>query len=456
MAVLHVKTPTGVEKAYDLDHIVDIDPIADADIQEKWDNIDPDTSIFTYAPLESPTFTGEPKAPTPNQNDSSTKVATTAFCKELVREHGGMPIGHEYFSINPNIPEGSLPLFGGEYSRETYSDLWAWVQTQTGYCKTEAEWLALSAAHNGNVPFYSDGDGSTTFRVPSLQCWIKGANGDITEVGSYLEAGLPNITGIMNYGAQMRVVQQVEGAFYASEFNQYMAQQATAHTLGLNGIRLDASRSNPIYGNSDTVQPESIVGLWLVRAYGAIVDIGQIDEKQYIDEKFAQSKAYTDSHISVAGCIQAYAGNTLPNGWLLCDGSAVSRTDYVDLFTAIGTLYGEGDGSTTFNLPNLTDRVIWGNATSGTVKSAGLPNITGDVGFTTGQSAGKQYNLWPGITNGAFSPGSTGSYVSNIAVAERATTVQNAHFSAHDSNSIYGNSTTVQPPALTMRYIIKY
>ena len=84
MAVLHVKTPTGVEKAYDLDHIVDIDPIADEDIQEKWDNIDPDTSIFTYAPLESPTFTGEPKAPTPNQNDSSTKVATTEYVKKLI------------------------------------------------------------------------------------------------------------------------------------------------------------------------------------------------------------------------------------------------------------------------------------------------------------------------------------------------------------------------------------
>lgn len=453
MAVLHVKTPTGVEKAYDLDHIVDIDPIADEDIQEKWDNIDPDTSIFTYAPLESPTFTGEPKAPTPNQNDSSTKVATTAFCKELVRDHGGMPIGHEYFSMNPNIPEGSLPLFGGEYSRETYSDLWAWVQTQTGYCKTEAEWQTLSTANNGNVPFYSDGDGSTTFRVPSLQCWIKGANGDITEVGSYLEAGLPNITGgayVDPTNDSSCPVKGYNGAITKIGNGTVRIFTYSGTITSDFGMKLDASLSNSIYGNSDTVQPESIVGLWLVRAYGAIVDIGQIDEKQYIDEKFAQSKAYTDSHISVAGCIQAYAGNTLPNGWLLCDGSAVSRTDYADLFTAIGTLYGAGDGSTTFNLPNLTDRVIWGNTTSGTVKDAGLPNITGEMydnyGGPNGGAASYSALTWEtGPMNGIRTD--------DIYGGSRFGTVG---FNASRINTIYGNSTTVQPPALTMRYIIKY
>ena len=52
--------------------------------------------------------------------------------------HEDVPVGHEYFTFNPNVPQGSLPLFGGEYSRETYSALWSWVQQQTGYLKTEA------------------------------------------------------------------------------------------------------------------------------------------------------------------------------------------------------------------------------------------------------------------------------------------------------------------------------
>lgn len=58
-----------------------------------------------------------------------------------------------------------------------------------------------------------------------------------------------------------------------------------------------------------------------------------------------------------AGFIYPLAGETIPKGFLLCDGAAYSRTQYPELFAAIGTLYGEGDGSTTFNVPNLQTRV---------------------------------------------------------------------------------------------------
>lgn len=57
------------------------------------------------------------------------------------------------------------------------------------------------------------------------------------------------------------------------------------------------------------------------------------------------------------GVVQAFAGSVTPNGWLLCDGSAVSRSLYEDLFDVVGTTYGVGDGSTTFNLPDLEGRV---------------------------------------------------------------------------------------------------
>ncbi|QXO13179.1 minor tail protein [Arthrobacter phage DevitoJr] len=58
-----------------------------------------------------------------------------------------------------------------------------------------------------------------------------------------------------------------------------------------------------------------------------------------------------------AAQVMLYAGTTPPNGWMFCDGSAVSRTNFPDLFNILGTLYGAGDGSTTFNLPNLKGRV---------------------------------------------------------------------------------------------------
>lgn len=67
-----------------------------------------------------------------------------------------------------------------------------------------------------------------------------------------------------------------------------------------------------------------------------------------------------------AGVISMYAGSTAPSGWLICDGRAVSRTTYSRLFSAIRTTYGAGNGSTTFNLPNLKGRVPVGLDTSQT------------------------------------------------------------------------------------------
>ena len=77
------------------------------------------------------------------------------------------------------------------------------------------------------------------------------------------------------------------------------------------------------------------------------------------------------------GTIIWSANNTIPSGYLLCNGVEVSRNTYAALFTAIGTTYGEGDGSTTFNLPNLIGKFIEGLATAGIEHEAGLPNITG-------------------------------------------------------------------------------
>lgn len=64
------------------------------------------------------------------------------------------------------------------------------------------------------------------------------------------------------------------------------------------------------------------------------------------------------------GEIKIYAGATAPSGWGLCDGTAVSRATYADLFALIGTTYGVGDGSKTFNLPDLRSRFVAGKGTA--------------------------------------------------------------------------------------------
>ena len=67
------------------------------------------------------------------------------------------------------------------------------------------------------------------------------------------------------------------------------------------------------------------------------------------------TRSYTDGAILEAlpvGVMQLFAGSSAPNGYLICDGSAISRTSYLHLFNVIGETYGSGDGSSTFNLPN--------------------------------------------------------------------------------------------------------
>ena len=153
----------------------------------------------------------------------------------------------------------------------------------------------------------------------------------------------------------------------------------------------------------------------------------------------------------LVGSIAYFAGqSSAPAGWVLCDGSAVSRTTYATLFATVGTTYGSGDGSTTFALPNLIDKFVEGSATAGTVKQAGLPNIKG--AFTTrGSSSAAAFPL---SSSGAFSHGTGSSNVWSMTLQTTSADRTVYEFDASASNSIYGNSTTVQPPALTMRPFI--
>jgi microcystin-dependent protein len=93
--------------------------------------------------------------------------------------------------------------------------------------------------------------------------------------------------------------------------------------------------------------------------------------------------------ISVAnfrGMIFPYAGASAPTGFLLCDGSAVSRTTYADLFTLISTTYGAGDGSTTFNVPDLKGRFPLGYASTAPTKVFTFSSRSSNTITVTGSS----------------------------------------------------------------------
>lgn len=147
------------------------------------------------------------------------------------------------------------------------------------------------------------------------------------------------------------------------------------------------------------------------------------------------------------GTILSYSATTPPVGFLVCDGSEVSKSTYADLFEVIGNTYGTATDTSKFKLPDLRDRFVQGaNGNLGTSKDAGLPNITGS--FTS-------YDYVYGNAKESFTRAiSNKDSGSNIVNPTDAPYVM-YNFDASNSNSIYGNSDTVQPPSVCLTFIIK-
>lgn len=150
------------------------------------------------------------------------------------------------------------------------------------------------------------------------------------------------------------------------------------------------------------------------------------------------------------GVIYPFGGDSskVPDGYLPCDGRAVSRTEYSALFNVIGTSFGNGDNVSTFNVPDFRGRFLEGaNGNLGKRIEAGLPNITGKLDRIMTDSGGS--------FSGAFYYNGTPRRRGWQGVDSDE--IRNIGFDASRMpNSIYGKSNTVQPPAVCVNYIIKY
>ena len=163
--------------------------------------------------------------------------------------------------------------------------------------------------------------------------------------------------------------------------------------------------------------------------------------------------------------VKAHAGSTTPNGYLACDGSAVSRTTYADLFAVVSTTYGVGDGSTTFNVPDCTGRVIAGKESSATRLTSGASGVDGGTLGATGGNQnmhqhthtatvtdpGHAHNMQVSGTQSAgllFQDGGAANANRNTDSATTGITVANA-------NAGSGSSQNVQP-TIVLNYMIKF
>lgn len=273
--------------------------------------------VSSYAPLNSPAFTGTPTAPTQLSTDNSTAIATTAFVKSVI---------------------GGYALIDSP--------------TLTGTPK---------------APTPATTDNSTQIATTS---YVK------SNLSSYAPLASPALTG---------------------------NPTAPTQTAGNNSTRL---------------------------ATTAFV-----------------TTAVSNANTIKTGTILPYAGSSVPTGYLQCNGAAVSRTTYSALFSAIGTTWGAGDGSTTYNLPNLTSRFLKGG-TPGQYNEESLPNASGHFLLIAGASI--QESSLTGVfsmpVKNATADQTGGSRVSTGPV----------EFNLSGSSSVYQDNARVQPNNAEVMFIIKY
>ena len=164
--------------------------------------------------------------------------------------------------------------------------------------------------------------------------------------------------------------------------------------------------------------------------------------------------------LTPTGAILSYAGNSAPVGFLLCDGRAVSRTTYAALFAVIGTTFGSGDGSSTFNLPDMRGRVAVGvdsdanlgvksGAKNHALTNAELPVLSGSIVM---HSSNTGTNIQ--TVNGIFKPAITnnGKYRGGGDLVSDAGASSVGHFSLNIGG---GQAMSLMQPSLHLHYIVK-
>lgn len=321
------------------------------------------------------------------------------------------------------------------------------------HASTEATYGTGTKTAYGHVKLSDDTNSDHIDGVaPSLKA--------VKDVKAIADAALPkaggNVTGSLTVGGKYAVT-SVEGVTAGADGNVDLPWVDHITEGGSEGLVLGSMQNPMAYIGVEKNSELAAVGLCVGNELFRATSTGTL---QWSGKNLVRSVngTYADASGNIeiqaggglpVGSITWYSGASIPDGYLICNGSAVSRTAFPDLFNAIGTAYGIGDGTTTFNLPNLINRYARGGETAGALVEAGLPNITGTL-FTN-----DTYEFFsPPTESGAI----TKTMKTGQKAFSRSGTVESAStvgFDASQSNPIYGASDTVTPPSVTLVPIIK-
>lgn len=165
------------------------------------------------------------------------------------------------------------------------------------------------------------------------------------------------------------------------ESNTTLRVSALAGTNSAIGLGTLNSSNVAIVHRTDAAATSSLNGLHVMKTPGNYANLAAATLSQ---NAIQNSPTSSPAPLLPAGSVIMWSGSSAPSGWLLCDGSNISRTTYASLFAIAGTSYGVGDGSTTFGLPDLRDRLPLGKGTNNSTLGTETGSMSASSALTTG------------------------------------------------------------------------
>lgn len=250
---------------------------------------------------------------------------------ERVKLPTGKGVGDLWWGHDPKSVPANVQLYSGQLlSRAAYEAHSALVLGGKRTVVTESEWQSYASAHDGMCPYYSSGDGSTTYRMPCIKGVHPKFVAALAEAGQYVAAGLPNIhaswpsaPGLNNAGA-------FSGAVQVGEMLNTYADVGSAY--GIHRYIFGASLSNSIYGNSDTVQPPALTFLIGEYVVGSVAVVGEADAESLLEAINAKA----DADVGGKGVVRSVNG-------MAADASGnvagIGAPDYASMISGVGNNY---------------------------------------------------------------------------------------------------------------------
>ena len=279
------------------------------------------------------------------------KTELESYLKKLA---GVMPIGHYWFGVDPKSKPTGVQIYSGQLlARSAYQKHWEFVSSGHRTVLSESEWQSM-VTEQGFCPYYSSGDGSTTYRMPLVKGVHPKFVAALAEAGQYVDAGLPNIKGTLTND------ESLDGAGATGVFHRI--QTGTTTISGGSANRrlytddFDASRSNPIYGNSDTVQPPAITFLLGEYVVGSVATVGEADAESLMEAINAKADADVGGKgvvRTVNGVAADAAGNVNAISSMMPDYSAGVSVTYNQLISGY-TAPADGELVITADMQGIT------------------------------------------------------------------------------------------------------